>query len=37
MTSPRDGEVCCRYEGKHNWRQGHLGESKVNMTLSRAM
>jgi hypothetical protein len=38
MTAPRcDEKVYCRWKGEHNQRQKHLGESKMNMTLSLAM
>ena len=29
------GGVYCRYEGEQSQRQGHLGESKVEMSLSQ--
>lgn len=34
-TAPKyDGRESLLYEGEHHQRQRHLGESKVNMTLS---
>lgn len=32
-----DEKVYYRYAGKQSQGQGHLGESRVNMTLSKAM